>query len=54
LGDWRRRGLHALSSGDRDAACHDCGGGHAKPSTRDEIAAGDDRTSMFFGSIWSD
>jgi hypothetical protein len=48
--------LPGRARGDCHATCNDCGGGDAEPSTRDEIATGDDWTSVLFGLLavdWS-
>jgi hypothetical protein len=47
--------LDTWPGGYRDATCNDCGGGDAEPSSRDEIAAGDHRSSVlfsWFGADW--
>jgi len=36
------------------ATCNDCGGGDAESGTRDEIAAGDDGSSVLFGWLVTD
>ena len=50
LDDGLRRGscLDTWPRSDCDATCHDCGGGDAEPSTRYEIAAGDNRSCALF------
>jgi hypothetical protein len=47
-------GLATLSGGDSHATCNDRGGGHAKPSTGDEIATGDYWASAFFSWLGID
>jgi hypothetical protein len=47
--------LGTWPGGHCDATCNDCSGGDAEPSSRDEVAAGDNRPSMlfsWFGADW--
>jgi hypothetical protein len=47
--------LNTWPGGYRDATSNDCGGGDAEPSSRDEVAARDNRSSMlfsWFGADW--
>jgi len=46
--------LYTLSSCDRDATRDDCGGGDAESGTGDEIAPGDNRSSMLFSWLGTD
>jgi hypothetical protein len=46
--------LNSWSCGYCDAARHDGGSGDAEPSPGDEIAAGDNRSSMLFSRFRTD
>jgi hypothetical protein len=46
--------LNTWPGGDRDATSNDCGGGDAEPSSRDEIAARDNRSSVLFSWFRAD
>jgi hypothetical protein len=48
---WRWNGLYSLSSGNSDTARDYRGGRHAEACARDEIAAGDNRSSAFFSGF---
>jgi hypothetical protein len=54
LGDWRWDRLRSLSGGNCDTTCNDGSGGDAEASTGNEVAAGDDRSSSFFGLLGFD
>jgi hypothetical protein len=49
-----RSSLDAWPCGYRNATSNDCGGGDAEPSSRDEIAARDNRSGMFFSWFCGD
>jgi hypothetical protein len=51
---WRGNCLNTWPGGYCDATCNDCGGGDAEPSSRDEIATRDNRSSMFFSWFCAD
>jgi hypothetical protein len=51
---WCWNGLYSLSSGNGDAARDYRGGRHAEACARDEIAAGDNRSSALFSCFRTD
>ena len=53
-GLWCRNCLDTWPGGHCDATCNDCSGGDAEPSSRDEVAAGDNRSSMLFSWFGAD
>jgi len=53
-GLWRWSSLNSLTSGDGDTARDNRGGRYAEACARDEIAAGDNRSSVLFSSVCFD